>query len=233
MTQLKNTQNNFIDNLYLDNKTVFAEIKPSKVSKTSRIGIYQNNLFENLRNALELTYRNVFKTLGTKKFKEITYQYIKKNRSQSGNLDNYGQNFPEFLQNDFLQDLAKIDLILQKIYLFADEKPLNIEKLQKIDPEKLFDLKFKLSKTAFLMQSKYSLFATKNRQIPRKNPCFFLIHREIFNCQAYKITKKEYQFLQSAQQNMTLYQIYQKYHCDIEKIMQKYIGNRVLIDFYF
>ncbi len=234
MKEIKEIQNNFIDGIYDNDNKIFNSIKSSKISKNKLLEIYQNNLYCNLINALRLTYDYLYDYLGEKKFKEFALDFISKNRSKSTNLDDFGLNFAEFLKekSEFYHDLAKISYFKQIVYLGENEKDFDIESLQKLTPEKLFDVKFKMSKNCFLFTSKFSLFAKKNPEISRKKDCHYLVFRNYFEVEVLKITKKEFDFLNGAKQNLTLFEIYEKYDCDIEKYLQKYVGNGVLKDFY-
>ncbi len=235
MKNLKDLQSDFIDGVYKNNNKIFDVIKPAKASKQSLISIYQNNLFCVLTNALRITFKDVYEFLGEKKFNEIAHEFIKNHRSQSGNLDDYGADFPEFLEKvhgDFLRDLSFVNWLEQESYLKENEIIFDVEALQNIPQEKLFDLKFKLSCTCFFIESKYNLFGKKNREKPGKNSYFFVIFRQNNEIKVEKITKKEFQFLSGAKQGLTLFQIYDKFNCNIQNSLQKYIGNGVLIDFH-
>lgn len=233
MKEIKEIQNNFIDGVYDNDDKIFKSIKSSKISKNKLLEIYKNNLYCNLINALKLTYDYLYNYLGEKKFKELALDFISKNRSKSTNLDDFGLSFAEFLKekNDFYHDLAKISYFKQLSYLGENEKDFDIESLQKLAPEKLFDVKFKISKNCFLFISKFSLFAKKNPGISRKKDCYYIIFRNSFEVEVLKITKKEFYFLNGVKQAFTLFEIYEKYECDIEKYLQKYVGNGVLKDF--
>ncbi len=233
MKEINEIQNNFIDGIYENDNKIFDSIKSSRISKKELLRIYQNNLYCNLINALRLTYDYLYNYLKEEKFKEFALDFIAKNRSQSTNLDDFGLNFPEFLRekNEFYHDLAKISYFKQIAYLGENEADFDIESLQKIKPEKLFDIKFKLSKNCFLFISKFSLFSKRNREIERKKDCYYIIFRNFFEIEVVKITKKEFNFLNGVKQDLTLFEIYEKYNCDIEKSIQKYISNSVLKSF--
>jgi hypothetical protein len=226
-------QNKFIDGVYNFNEEIFAEIKQKKIAKSRLLRVYQNNLYEVLINALKITFKDVFNFLGEKKFREIAKKFIAKNRSQSGNLDDYGFEFIDFLQDDFLHDLALINWNEQKSYLGKNDPKLNLIALQNLEEEKFANLKFKLSNNCYFVTSKFSLFARSKRNLKRKKTCFYLIHRPFFDAITLKITKKEFIFLQAIKENLTLTEINDKYACDVAKNMQKFIENRVLVEFYF
>lgn len=232
MKKLNELQNIFIDDLYENKKNSFCFIKDRKAKKESLIGIYQNNLFGTLVEALKITYKKTLENLGENDFKDIATEFAKKHRSKSGNLDNYGAEFPNFLKNnlengDFLHDLARIDWLRQESYLAEDEDNFDIAALQKLDQEKLADVKFELSASCFLLKSDYDLFNEK----VRKKTSYYVIFRQFMNVFDEKIDEEEYNFLLGVKKNLTLFEIYEKYACDIEKNLQKYVGNQVLKSF--
>lgn len=234
MSKLDKIQQNFIDSIYDNDDKIFSFIKKKIAPKSRLLAIYQNNLYGVLIEALRITYKYLNDFLSTKEFEDLAKKYIRKYRSQSGNLDDYGADFADFLlsqKNQFYHDLAKISWLEQLSYLAEDEPDFDIEALQKLDSEKLFDVKFKMSKSCFLFQSDYSLFAKKNREEKRKRKSYYIIYRHFLEVKTIKINQKEYLFLDGVKQNLTLFEIYEKYNCDIEKSLQNYIGNGVLKSF--
>jgi hypothetical protein len=228
-------QNQFIEAIYdKKNLEVFSEIKVGKASKQELVQIYRNNLFSNLSNALKITYEAVFNFLGAEKFHEIAAEFIRQNRSQSGNLDDYGENFYEFFaaKNEFfLSDLSKLEWLKQKAYLAKNSEIIDIKALQNVAPEKLFDLKFFLSESVFLMTSNHNLLDKTKQNLPQKRSLYFLVNRFGFEVKAQKISKSEFNFLSSVKENLSLYAIYEKYQIDVQTCLQKYLANGVLSGF--
>lgn len=233
MKKLLELQNKFIDGVYDFDQEILTEIKQKKIAKTRLLGVYQNNLYENLINALKITFKDVFDFLGEKKFRDISKKFIAKNRSKSGNLDDYGFEFIDFLQDDFLHDLALINWKEQESYLGENDQEFSLKSFQDLDQEKFISLKFKMSKNCYFVTSKYNLFAKSKRNQARKKPCFYLIYRPFFDVVIKKITKDEFEFLQAVKQGLTLSEINDKYSCNVALNMQKFIESRVLVDFYF
>lgn len=185
-------------------------------------------------NALKITYPKIYHFLKEKNFKEFCQEFIKQNHSYSGNLDNYGENFAEFFakkEDCFLSDLAKLEWLSHRSYLAKDVPAINIEELQKLPSEKLFDVKFKLHPSCFLIGSNYNLLGKKKRINPLKKQNYFVIYRHDFEVEAEKISKNEFNFLSGIKENLSLYQIYEKYKINIQSVLQKYLANSVVCEF--
>lgn len=235
MKTLSKLQNKFIDGVYGSDLAVLDLVKFDKIKKRDLLGIYQNNLYQNLRHALKLTFENIYDFLGEEKFSDIAQKFIKNNRSQSGNLDEYGEGFARFLKDhkngEFLCDLAQIDWLKQASYLAKNDTEINLEELRKIDGENFLELKFELSASCFLFESEFSLFAKKSRHKKRQKPCFYLIHRIFNEVQIEKINKKEFLFLKNLKDKKTLFDSCKKSNCDVSVTLQKFIAKRVLVDY--
>lgn len=235
MKTLKEIQNKFIDGAYDEgNLAVLSSIKDGKAPKEELLDIYRNNLYATLTNALRLTYPKIHQLVGEKKFKKFCLKFIKQNRSYSGNLDEYGENFSNFFvkkEDGFLSELAQVEWLKHKSYLAKDMPLFNIEKLQKLPQEKLFDVKLKLHPSCFLIDSNYNLLGKKKQGQPNKRPNYFVIYRHDFEVKAEKISRSEFSFLSGIKENLSLYQIYKKYKINIRTCLQKYLTNSVLNDF--
>ncbi len=232
MKVLEKIQNKFIDGVYDESATnVLFSIKNGKAPKQELLDIYRNNLYATLINALKITYPKIHHFSKEKNFKKLCQEFIKQNHSYSGNLDDYGENFADFLtkkEDYFLSDLAKLEWLSHRSYLAKDVPVISVEELQKLPPEKLFDVKFKLHPSCFLIISSYNLLGKKKQINPLKRQNYFVIYRHDFEVKAEKISQDEFNFLSGVQENLSLYQIYEKYEINIQAVLQKYLANSVL-----
>jgi hypothetical protein len=223
-------QDNFIDYLYDQEKTdIIFSLKKSNISPEKIFQIYRNNLFSNLTNALKITFPLIYQYLGDEKFNKNAHQYISCNPSKSNNLDNYGQNFC-CNESQFLQDLAKFEWYCHLSFLSADSKILSQEDLQKININKLFDLKFKLSKSVFLLQSQYDLLSKRKSDKKQEENINYLIYRHYNIVKTKKISDDDYVFLSEIKNNLTLFEIYNKYEINIGELLAKYINDQILTE---
>ncbi|MFT4967048.1 MAG: hypothetical protein ACI9CD_000043 [Candidatus Deianiraeaceae bacterium] len=229
--EVKNMQNNFISHLYDEkNLDILPSIKNGKAPKEELLDIYRNNLFTNLTNALQLLYPRIYKYLGTEKFHNEAKKFIVNNRSQSGNLDNYGQGF---LQNNnkFLHDLSQFEWLHHLSYLAKDNKELNVKALQTLEEDQLFNIKFKIHPSCFIHTSYYN-FLNKNLQNKlQKRKSHYVVYRQNLTVKAEKILTGEYKFLMGVKEDMTLYEVYTKHKIDIQTCLQKFLTNGILCEF--
>src|SRR3989338_1263453 len=235
MTKLSALQNKFIDGVYDGSKLdVLKSIKDGKAPKEELFDIYRNNLYATLTDSLRITYPKIYQFTGEKKFKNLCKEFIKQNRSYSGNLDDYGVNFADFFaekKDKFLQEIAGFEWLQHKSYLAQDVQLINIEALQNLSAEKLFDVKFKLHPSCFLIDSGYNLLSKKKQSKPQKKQNYFVIYRHDIEVKAERISKGEFNFLSGVKENLSLYQIYEKYKINIQTCLQKYLANSVLSSF--
>lgn len=185
-------------------------------------------------NSLKITFPKIEHLIGEKRFTIFCQEFIKSNRSYSGNLDDYGADLADFFtikDEKFLSDLAKLEWLQLESYLVKDTPPINIDKLQKLSSEKLFEIKFKLHQSFFSLSSDYNLLGKKKQKQSLKKQSYFIIYRHNFEVEAEKISKGEFEFLNGVSKGLSLYQIYEKYEIDIQSYLQKYLSNSVLRDF--
>lgn len=199
--QLKELQNKFIDALYDKAQSgLLAEVVDGKRSKEDLLAIYRNNLFGNLTNALRITYPKTQQKLGQKKFQKLCHDFIKKTRSRSGNLDDYGEGFAD-----------EIEWLKHKAYLAPDIAPVDPARLSKLPAEKIFKLKFKLHPSCFLYKN-FLIYRDQNLQVHAK-----------------KISRAEMNFLCGVRDGLSLYEIYAAHDINIEICLRKYLVSGVLI----
>lgn len=225
---LQKLQDNFIDYLY-DNKkdNVLNLVKGGKIKKEKIFQIYRNNLFQTLKNSLKITFPFIYRYLGEENFCKISYEFISKNPSKSSNLDNYGQNFCHD-KSEFLRDLSKFEWFQHLSYLKEDSESISQEDLYKIPPEKLFNLKFQLNPSVFLMQSYYNFFLKKNSDQKKKRIINYLIYRQNNHVKFEKISKLDYIFLIEIKNSLSLFEIYNKYEVDVGNFLAKYVNNEII-----
>jgi len=241
MNKLAELQNNFISAIYNhDNQSILAEIKDGKIDKVELLDIYRHNIFSNLTDALRITYALVYKKIGAKQFKKIAQEFIVNHPSSSGNLDDYHPEFSQFLKlsglknSDFLSELANFEWLMHLSYLASNGVGINIENLQKLKEEKLFEIKFRLHPSCFIILANHDLikiYAGNNKKI--KKPIHIMINRGNGEVLAEAISNQEFSFLKAASEGKTLYEIYENHQINIEQCLQKFIQNRALDEFYF
>jgi hypothetical protein len=156
-------QQNFSDHIFNRRKvSILSSFSYSSQEALARLNIYRNNVFGNFSSVLSSIFEVTKKKLGEKKFDELVEKYCVKFSSKSGNLDDYGSEFPQFLKKikpAFLSDLARLEWLYHQSYLSAEAGNFDVEKFKKIIPENFQNLCFELHPSCFLLRSKFAIFS--------------------------------------------------------------------------
>ena len=98
----------------------------------ARLQIYRNIVFNNHSAALGTAYPAVQTLVGEEFFEGAAARYLRDCPTRSGNLQDYGATFPEFLAQlpeaaglDYLPDVARLEWARQESYLAADAPVLS------------------------------------------------------------------------------------------------------------
>lgn len=175
-------------------------INNNGVSLEDRLAVYRNNVLESLSNAVLSALPNTQAVVGTGFLKQALKPFILENLPEEGNLNLYGLNFPAFLETYepantlyYLPDLVRLELLIEKAHYAADDKPLNLESLVKIDPDAFPSLRFEFRQAVSLLHSPYALLkilelcdaARNHSNTPQEQvkfaddePCYILIFRK-------------------------------------------------------
>ncbi len=99
MSKLLRLQQDFASHIYKkSDKKILREISHSSVEAQARLNIYRNNILGNFESILSEIFCVTKKILGEKKFGELAKKYCQKFPSKSGDLNEFGRDFPKFLK---------------------------------------------------------------------------------------------------------------------------------------
>ncbi len=252
MTKIATLQENFKDHLYeKSQQKILQELPYEKQEALARLNIYRNNVFGNFSSVLQSIYEVVEQILGKEYFAQICKIYLQKNFSKSGNLDDFGLNFPKFLQEikqqhqlNYLPDLAALDLAFHQAHFAKIAKPFPLEKFKNLTQENYFNLKFKLHPSVQILKSNYAIFSIwknvnenkSSKKINANKPEFALVERIFQIVNIHKIDELEFLFLQNISKN-SLFETYEKIvnltgkEFDIGALVNKFVGNGLIINF--
>ncbi len=115
---LDGLQQSFLD--AIRGTTTPPALGPSRVSAAQTWAIYRRNYEENHIGALADTYSTVEKLVGDGYFRQLARRYVASHESRSGDLNDYGDDFAEFLfellpkvpggtELPYLHDIARFD----------------------------------------------------------------------------------------------------------------------------
>lgn len=133
-----------------------------------RIEAYRRNMFAALGSALAMTYPVTQRIVGEAFFRAMARAYVRVEPSRSGDLNDYGENFSEFIsayphaqELAYLPDVARLEWQLQCIDLAADSLAENADApfaaLASTSPDHYDALRFALEPAVGRLDSRWPL----------------------------------------------------------------------------
>jgi hypothetical protein len=143
-------------------RDILPWIAAAGVDPARRLSIYRNNVFSNYRSTLRQVFPVVERLVGEEFFRRTADYYIARCPSSCGDLNRYGERFPEFLAGyhpaaalRYLPDVARLEWLIEESFQAADHPPLGIERISRIDPQDYLGLRFRLHPACRLFHSPY------------------------------------------------------------------------------
>lgn len=140
-------------------------IAANGLNPQARVQIYQNLVFNNHAAALRTAYPVVLKLVSEDFFEVAAVRYLRDYGSASGNLQEYGAQFPAFLAQmpevsslEYLPDVARLEWARQESYLAADAAQLNPAVLTDMPEDDLAKLKLSLHPSVRLVVSDHPIW---------------------------------------------------------------------------
>jgi hypothetical protein len=142
------------------NVLLTKNIDSSAISAQGLMGIYQNSAIANITNSLILTYPVIEKLVGEAFFKAMCREFIYLTWPQSGNMDDYGAEFPEFLAEFehakhlvYLKDVARLEWAFHQSSLADDAIIIDWSTLAQVSD--ILQLKFLVTPSLSLVNSTF------------------------------------------------------------------------------
>ncbi len=139
-------------------------IRSAGLSGARRLRVYRNNTRLGLSGALEAVYPVVRRLVGDGFFRYAAAQYIARHPSRSGDLHEFGEHFPLFLQSfapaaelGYLPDVARLEWTYHQVFHAARHPPLDLAKLAAVPAERQGELRFQLHPAARLLESPFPI----------------------------------------------------------------------------
>jgi hypothetical protein len=130
----------------------------------SRFGVYRNNVFASLINAIAARYPVTRKLLWDDAFNRVAHRYVATVPPRSPVLLDYGASFPRFLRSvgqgtaaDYLADIAALEAARTRAYHAADATPLDRDAFAAIAPEQWPDVRVDLHPSVELLKSAFPM----------------------------------------------------------------------------
>ena len=228
MSKIKQIQEYFYEGvLNNDNISIVDDLCINKITPEFRMNIHRNNILENLRYALELTFPAIWKLVGQECADNLAYIFVKDKRNLpvSHCLDDWGGKFPKFLKQVkqlshlfYLEDIAQVEWLKHLSYCGKDYQPLDPIIFQKISAKHLEKLRLQFNPTLFLHCSSYFLKdifdlvehpGEKDIIDLKCVPCYAIINRDHKNVVIYWISGEMFDFIKCIKKGFTLIQSYE------------------------
>ena len=120
--QLENIQKLFAKDI-INNQARGAYLQQQGFNRADLIQIYSNNYITSLTNVLKASYSCIVRLVGNDFFKFVAREYIAKHPVKTGNIQEYGAEFTNFINNfepcnslPFLTDIAKLEYAYEVCY---------------------------------------------------------------------------------------------------------------------
>jgi hypothetical protein len=147
LKKLAQIQEKFLNYLQTGDPAILPDIKTTDSFKQNmRLGIYQENYFIRLIDALGCDYPALYQVIGEDLFQQLAKQYVVQFPSHEYSLRGYGAQFADFIAQKsdkdqaYLAELARFELALVNAFDAEDRKPFDESALYKIPAEKWFNL---------------------------------------------------------------------------------------------
>lgn len=164
MLSLYELQENFSAGLKFENELVLDSICSSQLTATEQFAIYQSSVIGAKQKALKETYPVCYKLVGEDFFIAMINRYIPQTQSQSPDLENYGEDFSQFIAGfepaksvPYLSDVARLELACHRLYNAAEFTPFDIQKLAEFNQENGGKIIFQLAPRSALISSPYPI----------------------------------------------------------------------------
>ena len=163
MNRLHELQRCFRDALLSNETSLLAtHIRSDGLGIDARLGIYRNNVFTNLREALRTLFPVINKLVGEAFFDYAADEHIRRYPSPAGDLNQFGQQLATFLEEfepaaelPYLPDVARLEWLAHTVYHSADHGGFDFARLGAVAPERYGDLHFRLNPASALFASAY------------------------------------------------------------------------------
>ena len=186
-----------------------------------RFGIYRGNARANTANALGGSYPVVAKIVGDEFFSGLAREYGKRHPSVSGDLNEYGESFAEFLESfapareiPYLADVARMEWRAHRAHYAKDVATFDPARLASVAPELQGDLVPVLNPACSLMHSAFPLARIWEVNQSKyegafevdfsREPAHVLVYRPRFRVVVMEVRPAAAAFLKAVEQGGTL-----------------------------
>ena len=161
---LHDVQRMFASSLISGDVAAAPLIRSGKLSAERRLEVYRHNVLTNLRGALRDIFPVVNRIVGDAFFLHAADQFIRATPSHSGDLNQFGREWPAFLGDyphaaelSYLADVARLEWAWHECFHAADAALLDLGRLAAVAPEAHGALVFRLHPAVRLLESTFPI----------------------------------------------------------------------------
>jgi len=140
------------------------------------LAVYRASVLSNFTTALAATYPVVLRLVGESFFAEAARRFATAHPSTSGDLNQYGDQFPAFLAAyphaaslTYLPDVARLEWACHESERAPEVAPFDFEALARIEPDRYGELRFSLHPSVRLMESAHPVVAIREANAPGRD----------------------------------------------------------------
>lgn len=187
----------------------------------ARLAIYRGNVHGNRASALAGAYPIVRKIVGEEFFDAMAREYARMHRSPSGDLNEYGEWFPDFVATfphtadlPYLPDVARLEWLAHRAFFAADPASFDFSVLAEPASERWSALRPRLAGGCALLESAWPLGRIWTIHQDDYDGAFeidldagadrVLVHRPAWRAQVCSLAPGDFLFLESALRGATL-----------------------------
>lgn len=164
MNELIRIQKKFKESIFQKNLKELNFIRSNLADE--RLEIYRQTIYENMRNALKITFPGIWTLLGEECANNAAFAFCKlsKNLPKTGCLDDFGEEFPSFLGSlqelhplPYLKDYASYEWIKHLAHSARRTPAISPLSLQSLPEQIIEDITFSLVPACYLFSSIFPL----------------------------------------------------------------------------
>lgn len=250
MLKLREIQQNFTNDLLNYSNTLSPHIHTTTaLTASDRIEIYRSSMIALLQKSLMQTYEACYKLVGEEFFIYLANEFIETQPSFSPDLNDYGGQFPTFLQQHpknsllYLADMARFEWAYHQAFDAPNYQSLDVKKLQTLPDEDYDYVVFQLPPASTLLASPFPLIqiwemnqaeacGTKTLMLPENSQFYFFIWRKELEMRVEQLQEKQYKLLKLIQEGHALGNICQEFiEVDLLQMLSDFTRNQWLAGF--
>ncbi len=196
-------------------RELFGEREP----RTAGAAVYRSSVLANHRGALAATYPSVARLVGEVFFTAAAWRFALANASTSGDLGEYGGQFPRFLADyapaaslPYLADVARLEWACHECERAAEPPAFDFAALSRVPAGRYGELCFTLHPAVRLVASPHPVVAIHEANAPQRDgtpsrmegPDYALVRRVDSRARVECVPATEWQFLDAISRGESL-----------------------------